>query len=179
MTGRVQASDKSQAGVRDQARGPRNPRVGAGRAPLGVWSPGAPWPHSACSGGVTDSPQGWGRRGGCRASRGRCPAPHTTGPSQSSARCGPGRWPPTGAAGVGSLSCSRQMAIRFLEAGFLGKKAGNTGHHPLTIDWGGSWAALPHRFLRETLLNHFARCVQFSCFFCAVPCGILVPGPVD
>ena len=68
--------------------------------------------------------------------------------------------------GWGSLSCSRQMAIRFPWRQASCEKAGNTGHHPLTIEWCGvlGWP-WPPRFLRETLLNHFARCVQFSSFF--------------
>lgn len=47
------------------------------------------------------SPQGWDLTAGCRASRGRCPELHTSGPAQSSARCDPGKWPPTGAAAGG------------------------------------------------------------------------------
>lgn len=38
--------------------------------------------------------------------------------------------------GWGSLSCSRQMAIRFPWRQASCEKAGNTGHHPPTTDWG-------------------------------------------
>lgn len=135
VTGCVQASDKARQ-ASETKPGARPTGLGqAGRS--GGVVPGVPWPHSACSGGVADSPQGWGRRGGCRASAWRCPAP-TTGPSQSSARCGPGRWPPTGRSrGWGVVSCSGRWRSRFPWRQASCEKAGNTGHHPLTIDWGG------------------------------------------
>lgn len=51
-------------------------------------------------------PQGWDLRAGCRASRGHCPGLRTSAPGQSSARCGPGRWPPTGGAGGEGLTAA-------------------------------------------------------------------------
>lgn len=56
--------------------------------------------------GINLSPQGWDPTAACRASRGRCPELHTSAPGRSSARCGPGKWPPTGGATDGGLTAA-------------------------------------------------------------------------
>lgn len=52
------------------------------------------------------SPQGWDLTARCKVSRGRCPELHTSEPAQSSARCDPGKWPPTGAAAGGGRTAA-------------------------------------------------------------------------
>ncbi len=56
--------------------------------------------------GIDLSPRVWDPTAGCRASRGRCPEHHTSVPDRSSARCGPGKWQPTGVAEGGGLTAA-------------------------------------------------------------------------
>lgn len=56
--------------------------------------------------GINVSPRGWDPTAACRASRGRCPEHHTSAPGRSSARCGPGKWQPTGGAGGVGLTAA-------------------------------------------------------------------------
>lgn len=52
------------------------------------------------------SPQGWDLTAKCRVFRGHCLELHTSEQAQSSARCDPGKWPPTGAAAGGGQTAA-------------------------------------------------------------------------